>query len=270
MGVAYGYGYGAQARRHARRPYEIEDADALAYVAAMSVEPPTFIKRAIEELVLGLKADGLWSGNHLIALHAIHDNQAARVNLMNPAHVGLLAGASGNGPDFLALNGFQGNGTDSTIDWDRTMTELGANLNSHCILAWCLEFGGGGRHVGSEGSDHIEIRNFGSGALSVRPATTVSIGPYTIDGAEGLMGYSRSASNAVIALHNGVQVGSSSQASLSMGTTDMHTGRRNTSFDASRIAATAVMPHRAPADQLKFFNRLLAYMEAVHGTPVPF
>jgi hypothetical protein len=268
MGLAYGIGYGAE-RRHVRRAgFSFANAEAAAYVAAMAVEPDAARKAVIDALIGGLKADGLWSSILLLGLHATHDQQAARINAKTPAHVAAVVGASGNGPDFLQDNGFQGNGTDSYLDWETTLGELGCTDESAFGLVWSLSDVASGGDFGSA-SANISIFGRTSGNQLVRPVWN---GNLTVAQANslGLYGWNRSASNVANSIRNGVFIGStgSRQVSDSL-TTDVHTCRTSSGVGTRRLAATIVGTSLSEADHLKLFNRLSAYMEAVLGTPAP-
>lgn len=85
-------------------------AEAEAYFAAMSVEPSTALKDLIEALITTLKADGNFTG--WIGLGPMHDAQAARVNLVNPAQVATVGGS----PVFTAKQGYAGDNTAAYLD----------------------------------------------------------------------------------------------------------------------------------------------------------
>jgi len=61
------------------------DPDAAAYFAAMSVQPDATRKGLINDYIVGLKADGVWSLLDLVYILASHDSQAAGLNAKTPA-----------------------------------------------------------------------------------------------------------------------------------------------------------------------------------------
>lgn len=85
-------------------------AEAEAYFAAMSVQPSTALKDLVEALITTLKADGNFTG--WIGLGPVHDAQAARVNLVNPAQVATVGGS----PVFTAKQGYAGDNTAAYLD----------------------------------------------------------------------------------------------------------------------------------------------------------
>lgn len=60
------------------------DPAAVAYFAAMTVQPSTARKELLNALIVGLKADGVWDTYDLLYIGASHDQQAARLNVVNP------------------------------------------------------------------------------------------------------------------------------------------------------------------------------------------
>jgi hypothetical protein len=88
------------------------DADAAAAIAAFTVEPSSAVMGFINDLVLALKANGVWSKLTWISLHALHHEQAARVNLRNPSQIALAIGSPI--PIFTPFRGFKGTGNGAT------------------------------------------------------------------------------------------------------------------------------------------------------------
>lgn len=87
-------------------------AEATAYFAAMSVQPSTALKDAVESLITNLKADGVWTLIDWLGLGPMHDEQAARVNLKNPSQVATIVGS----PVFTAKQGYAGDNTAANLN----------------------------------------------------------------------------------------------------------------------------------------------------------
>lgn len=68
---------------HATLPqgYSFANAEAAAYVAAMSVEPDDTRKALIDTLVGALKSGSVWNSIGILCLCAAHDSQASRLNV---------------------------------------------------------------------------------------------------------------------------------------------------------------------------------------------
>lgn len=88
------------------------DADAAAYIAAMTVEPSSIRMGLINDLVVALKAAGIWSKLDCLYLLAAHDAQAARLNLKGPSSFAL---AATNTPVYTVDQGYKGTGLGSTV-----------------------------------------------------------------------------------------------------------------------------------------------------------
>jgi len=89
------------------------DPDAQAIINAMSSTPSGPRQSLIEDLVDGLKADGIWAKLDALWVLAAHDSQSATVNWMDPAGSPILPV---NAPVFTADRGFKGDNTSTYLD----------------------------------------------------------------------------------------------------------------------------------------------------------
>jgi len=87
------------------------DSAAAAYIAAMTVEPTSARMGLINDLVVALKAAGVWSKLDCLYLLAAHDAQAARLNVKSPAAFALVANGM---PIYTTDRGYKGTGLGST------------------------------------------------------------------------------------------------------------------------------------------------------------
>ncbi|MEM7703265.1 MAG: sialate O-acetylesterase [Pseudomonadota bacterium] len=90
--------------------YAFTNPEAVAYVAAMAVEPNDTRKQAVDRLVSDLKGAGLYSKADRLWLTDAHDEQAARLNLIDPTGATITGAAV-----FTAGEGFTGSGS-NTLD----------------------------------------------------------------------------------------------------------------------------------------------------------
>lgn len=88
------------------------DSDAQAVIDAMTSTPTAGRQTLIENLVTGLKADGLWAETDYLAVLAAHDAQAASINWKDPSGAKITAV---NSPTFTADQGYTGNGTSAYL-----------------------------------------------------------------------------------------------------------------------------------------------------------
>jgi hypothetical protein len=94
------------------------DADAWAYINAMTVTPPYARQTLINTFVGALKTAGIWTKMDCIYLLAAHHEQASRLNVKNPGSVTLVATTAGSpatAPTFTIDRGWQGGGADATV-----------------------------------------------------------------------------------------------------------------------------------------------------------
>ncbi|MEP3073681.1 hypothetical protein [Maricaulis sp.] len=89
------------------------DPDAQVIINAMSSTPSGARQSLIEDLVDGLKADGIWAKLDALWVLAAHDSQAAALNWMDPAGSPILPV---NAPVFTADRGFKGDNTSTHLD----------------------------------------------------------------------------------------------------------------------------------------------------------
>lgn len=82
-----------------------------AAVLAMSVQPTATRAKLYDDLIVGLKADGIWSQLDWLILHAAHDAQAGRVNLIAPSRIASAI----NSPTFTMDRGYTGDGGTSYL-----------------------------------------------------------------------------------------------------------------------------------------------------------
>lgn len=103
-----GYGFGFGRRRAAGGL----DAAAAAYFAAMAVPPDGARRTLVNNMIVSLKAAGVWAKLDWLSLVAAHDAQAARINALNPAQVMTEV----NAPAFVADRGYTGDGAASYLN----------------------------------------------------------------------------------------------------------------------------------------------------------
>lgn len=136
--------------------YAFANPEAGDYVAAMLVEPSDTRKQAIDQLISDLKGAGLYAKADCLWLADAHDEQAARLNLVDPIRAAITGAAA-----FSTGEGFTGNGI-NTLD---TNFDLSAGSN--------YSDSGGSIfvHIAAEGP------NFGP-VLGVEDSNTIILTPF--------------------------------------------------------------------------------------------
>jgi hypothetical protein len=112
-------------------------AETQAFIDAMTVKPDAKHKTALDNYVKALKTAAIFTKFDVIGIHAIHDRQAARINLVHPAKVAVEAGTL----NWTADRGFLRN-TASTINnklnWGTRATFGSANFTQNAGLSGVL------------------------------------------------------------------------------------------------------------------------------------
>jgi hypothetical protein len=164
----FGFGF---ASKSAASSYSFVNAEAAAWVAAMSTAPTNARKALIDNLVGSLKSAGFWAKLDWISLLAAHSNQAARLNGINPAQ----SMTAVNSPIFTTDQGYTGDGVSAHLDLGVTHASLAKAVQDD--QSWSI----GVRNEGSRVVGNWALGLAGSGAttglnLAVSPAVNVRIG----------------------------------------------------------------------------------------------
>jgi hypothetical protein len=118
------------------------DPAALTYFAAMTVQPDAPRKALINTLIVGLKADGVWTKLDWLVLLASHDTQASLLNAKAPAKI--LSAVSS--PTFTTDRGWTGDGVGAYLLFPELFNAAGNGFtqDSATIGEWCNLQGAGG------------------------------------------------------------------------------------------------------------------------------
>lgn len=143
------------------------DSDAQAVIDNMDVAPDGARQIVINDLVLDLKAAGLWTKIDELYVHAAHDAQAARLNWKNPTGTDLAVTSA---PTFTADVGYRGDASDDLLT---NATDLNAltlyQQNSGHIAQWLdLASTGATRSMGCATSADVFLRAVEGGAMAGR------------------------------------------------------------------------------------------------------
>lgn len=243
------------------------DAAAVAYFAAMAVEPDATRKGLINTLIVDLKADGVWALLDWFCLLAAHDEQAGRLNAWNPAK----ALTAVNSPAFTTDRGFTGNATSSylrTAELPNAAPNLYA-LNSASFGVWCNLQGatsGTARHIGVPDPTVrgviITSDSTANETFAINDATTgvLRVG---VSDRKGHRTASRTASNVKRGFVAGVNTAALTTASVAVPSTELVILRNNTSYSDDRIAAFYSGAGMSDANVSSMHTRLNTYLTAI-------
>lgn len=242
------------------------DADVAAYVAKLTTPPSVAERNLLNTLVTGLKSDNVWASLDRIGLLAVETQQAALVDLRNPAK-GLTVGGTAT---FTANRGYQGDGSTGYLDIGETWNGSGNKfaLNSASFGVWCNATVASG-FKGQIGNVTNSPRSQISAMSSSGSNETFRINDSTEDvlmvsnGSRlGHRAASRTASNAKKGYFNGAAVASLTSASTAVNTTNGTVLRSATSYTDDRIAAFWSGAGLTDAQVSALHSRLSAYLTA--------
>lgn len=248
------------------------DADAATLIAAMTTEPDATRQGLIDDLIVGLKTDGVWAELDELWVTAAHAEQAALLGWKRAHDLTAV-----NAPTFTTDRGFTGNGTTSYLNtnfvpstdgvqytqndasmgvYSRTNSQLGRNDM-------------GGRTSSNSGRAYFQVRttgdlfnvDFNNAAFANRPSVANT-------NSSGFFAGRRTGASATQALKNGAVVATGTDSSSSLTNVALLIGGYNDagtpgSFSTRQYAAAFVGAAMSEAQQLALYNRLQTYMTAV-------
>jgi hypothetical protein len=284
MGLAYGYGAGIHRRRVGARRYHIEDSDAQAYVDAMAVAPDDTHKQAIDTLFIALKAAGVWPKLDLLYLFAAHDAQAARINARNPGTFDATEVAGGGTLTHIPGSGYQTDGVASYLRTHFNATLAAgqyAEASAHLGVVSLTDAGLGGQAIGAQVSST-------AARSTLNPRTATDTITYSLNHAaagaqshanavgSGIFFARRTGANAQSAFRDGVKLGDSVLSSAGgLVNHEFYVGASNqngaaASFHARLLSAASIGGGLTDQEIADADAALYQWLEAVHGTPLPF
>jgi hypothetical protein len=240
----------------------------LALFAAMTTPPTTARKILINNTIGALLSAGIWSQLDVLYVLAAADNQAARLNWINPSTFMALPV---NAPTFTTDRGYTGDGSSSRLRTQYTPSVNGVafTLNSASAWGWFLtNQQGSSRDIGNASVNPTvgllakNTSNLMAGAIN--DSTSALTGAATVPTAIGFCGIQRVGSANRTLWKNGISLGSVAAASVGLPTQEQWIcGANSTNFSSQQIAAAAwgaAIPGLEPAF---YTSCLLPYMQAV-------
>lgn len=234
------------------------DSDAQAYFAGMSVQPDATRKALLNDLIVGLKSDGVWLKQRGFWVLAAHDAQAARVNAKQPGSSDLNAI---NSPSFTVDRGFTGDGSSSYLDTGMTTEGF---QNDSSMGFWSLsDIQSGAVDMGNAGS-LIAARN-GSDATLWRVNQGSSVTSAGVTNGTGLFTVQRNGAASVTLYRNASLIISNSSASQTPGNSLIRIlSRSNTVTYSSRTGAFAFIGTSLTAAEVaSIHSRVSTYLAAI-------
>ena len=268
--VAYGVGDGRVSDWSATETVETTggvsyDSATTAYVAAMTVKPTATRKTLLDQLVRGLKNDGIWSKLDALYVMASHDAQAARINVLNPAEV--LAAVSS--PTFTTDKGYNGDGSSSYLT---DAVDLSARAkfqqNDASMFVW-VNAGATSNNAlvgtfgGAPGAYIVPARASTAVMRSRLNDATSSDSGATITTPVGLSTISRAASGTYTQYRGNSALATISVASTAEPAEPFCVGRSGGAYNPSRVAVTGFGAALTATEVTLLHTRLNDYLGAI-------
>ncbi|MGO4724631.1 MULTISPECIES: phage tail protein [unclassified Inquilinus] len=248
------------------------DADAWAYIAAMTVMPSFARQTLLNTLFIALKTAGVWAVLDCLYLLAAHDAQAARLNAKAPATFALTATAS---PVFTADHGYKGTGVGSTAGGYLTSTFVPSTaggqwaLNSAHLSVWVrtaatTSASQTSAEIGTSGA-FIFTKDAVSG--NIRTALNDGSVSNTAAGAPTGLGHfclSRTGSTVCAKYHDGAAQAASAVTSTALPATAVTILRAGTtSYSDAEVCAAHWGAGLTATQELDLYNAIHAYLQGV-------
>jgi hypothetical protein len=225
-------------------------------------------KEHIDDVVLRLKTNYLWSRIDCLQIYAQETTQGALINWRTP---GTFNASLTNAPTFAAGRGYTTNGTNNYVNTNFTASTAGgsATLDNTAVSLWSLT--SGQQTASSAANDGTQFTLFNPRNTSdqvrgaVNGTAIITFASSHTDGS-GFYTFSRTASNLVTAYKAGASIGTDATASVGLPTTSFLVGSNNGAFTAREFACFVIGASRTSTEEAALYAILRAYMTAV-GVP---
>lgn len=236
-------------------------AEASTLFTAMSVPPPVGRKQYINNMIVSLKAAGLWTKFGYLYILAAHDEQAGRLNWVLPGTATLTAV---NSPTFTVDRGFAGDGSTSYLT-------TGVNHNALTNYAqdsahaggWAVTAGNGGAIVGTLTTARVTAAPGATRSVRVNTGTLTST---TLDPTTGhVVGVRRDSANQFSYRNGGTEV-TGAAVSAGLLANNAVIGATGAAFSTVQIGGAHFGTQLSAADVTALYGILRTYMTAI-GVP---
>ena len=239
------------------------DADTNAWVTATGVAVTTARKLIVNDLILGLKADGIWAKLDRLWLFAAADTQSALLGLK------LSTATAVNSPAFVADRGFTG-AASAYIDCNYNPSTDAVNWaqNNACFFAWNNTAGQvANALVGANVANRNKLypehatndTRWSINVVSSQAATTGIVGN------TGLWAVNRTASTATQLYLNGIELATATMGSGALGSA-IYVFRDATIYTTRQCCCFGNGANLSIPEQVALYNRIRTYMSGV-GVP---
>lgn len=238
--------------------------EAQAVIGAFTTPPTTDRKAIINYTIDMLKLSSAWSLIDVMHLTAAADSQALTINWKNPGTFNLVAV---NAPTFTADRGFAGNGTSSYYRTQFTPSVNGVNYTRDNASFWVWNNTNTQNAAGDIGNNTtsplalLVARNT-TDQTTIRMNDATALAGSTTNG-QGWFGGQRTGSTARKVWKNNASIGSDTQASTGLPTTEMWLGASNSGTFSTHQIAADMWAASLSGKEAAVFNAMQAYMRFV-------
>lgn len=256
------------------RPSRSYDAATTAWVAAVisaggTVSTPR--KGVVDDLIVGLKTDGVWTKLDRLWPFAAENAASALTDLVADASASAVSS-----PTFTTDRGYAGNGSSAYIDSNfNAVTASSPNFtqNSSCFFAWNNTSGTDGGALAGLATTSLQ-----AAATRIFPEYTdtnmywdlniTNGSSVSWDGRTGLYLLNRSASNAQLVEVNGSSANSNAAVSGALESINFSAllGSGGSNYSSRQVSCLGFGASLSSGERTALYNRLRTYMTAV-GVP---
>lgn len=238
------------------------DLATVAYVDAMTVKPDTARIKIIDQLIRGLKSDGVWEKLTLLYLLASHDEQAAKLNVIDPSIYPLVAE---NSPTFTVDSGFNGDGSTQALHVDGYDASTGTFLDSHVGLYNVATAGAGGNDIGLDTGGvrwRITFKQNGTSQINLYSASSYN---YTVGGPAGSRYFCAARNTSLLGEYSidGIDQGTYAQGDHATTATTIALLRAVTNYTVRKMHLAHVGTYLDSAQRTALFNRFNSYLSSI-------
>jgi hypothetical protein len=243
------------------------DAATTALLAAMSVQPNAARITVINNAIVSLKNNGLWTKMGLLYVNAAHDEQAGRLNWVNPGTSTLTAV---NSPTFTADRGFAGDAVSMYLTTGvaenavPNYSQDNAHVGVWSVTAGTLNKNVVGKDVGGTGLIAIQTNNVSGFAVQINGGGSI-VGLDAPVNTGHVVGV-RNNSTDVVGYRNGANVITGTKTSSAPDANIVTLLRLNSVYADQQMALLHLGTKLTDAEATSLYNIFRTYMTAV-GVP---
>lgn len=243
--------------------YPFVNAEAAAYVAAMTTKPNRARKAVIDTFFTDLKSAVSLSKFDAFYLFAAHTSQAALLNAINP---GTYNGTATSSPTFTADAGYTGNGTSAYIDTGAQIDSLSAfaQNSAHLGVYELTNIGDGSDlAIGDSTSDEVRINTRNGVDLIVARVNQTTSQTESNTSSIGHFVANRSGASATQIYKNGSSLGSDTQSSAALNAENIYILSAAGTFSNRQIAVAHFGASLTAGEVSGIRSALVTYLTAV-------